>query len=182
MKNRNADAIVHQGVFSYPPMFKKLARELGQLRSKLSSNVYKQGTEKYRGDRENEISAKGVIGELIARHYLSENKVEYTAANLVDTRPVVASDVTTYKTSVGCKLDIKTMSKNETRMMINYSAHNNPDKRVQFYWFIRLLDDNQASHYLVPYIAIKNWEIQQLKYTKAYVCELPFDQLDEVFA
>ena len=182
MKSNDKDVIVHQGVHSYPAMFKKLALELGKLRSKLSSNVYKEGTEKYRGDREVEISAKGVIGELIARHYLSKKNVEYTAADLVDTRPVVEPDIITYKTSVGCKLDIKTMSKGETRMMINYSAHNNPDKQVQFYWFIRLLDDNKASHYLVPYIAVKGWEVQQLKYTKAYVCELPFDKLDEVFA
>ena len=65
MKNNDKDVIVHQGVHSYPAMFKKLALELGKLRSKLSSNVYKEGTEKYRGDRETEISAKGIILSLI---------------------------------------------------------------------------------------------------------------------
>tara|TARA_Y100001963_G_scaffold68502_2_gene95492 strand:- start:31403 stop:31954 length:552 start_codon:yes stop_codon:yes gene_type:complete len=181
-KNNDHDAIVHQGVHPYPAMFNTLAIELGKLRSKLSSNVYKEGTEKFRGSQEGNISTKGVLGELIARHYLSEKKVQYTAADLVDVRPVVEPDIITYKSAVGCKLDIKTMGKGESRMMINYAAHNNPDKTVAFYWFVRLLDDNQASHYLVPYHVVLNWEIQELKYTKAYVNELPFDQLDDVFA
>ena len=180
-KNSDKDAIIMQGVHPYPAVFNTLAIELGKLRSKLSSNIYKEGTEKYRGNAERDISTKGVLGELIARHYLSEKKIQYTAADLVDVRPVVEPDIITYKTAVGCKLDIKTMSRGENRMMINYSAHNNPDKTVAFYWFVRILDDNQASHYLVPYFTVMNWEIQELKYTKAYVCELPLDALDDVF-
>ena len=78
---------------SYPSMFVDLADELAELRTFHSKHVYKEGTEKYRGDREHKISMLGILSELIAA---KEVKVLLGRENVLfaDTALDLTDDVT----------------------------------------------------------------------------------------
>lgn len=166
--------MVFKGVFPYPPMFKELADELAFLRSKMSKDVYKKGTDKYRGEREQEISSRGIIGELIARDYLSLRPVRYSAAKLVDFKPLVEPDII-MQTDIGmAKIDVKCSKIEATSFMINQSAHENEKKQMDFYWFVKLEPNFEASHYLVKDTEVtQDWKIKEMPYTNVYIKEIP---------
>ena len=159
--------IVCKGTYIYPRLLHKLAKELALLRTEMSKSYYKQGSETYRGSRENEISTLGILSELIARHYLDERATKYKAAPIVWTKPMPEPDI---------KIDITTMDikgmKKDGIFMINHSAHNNTDKKPHWYWFIHPKDDYTATHYITHSKSVDQWEIKQSTYTKIYYKEL----------
>jgi len=159
--------IINKGTYAYPAMFHKLANELAALRSELSKSYYTKDTEAYRGNQEHEISTLGILSELIARHYLDEKNTKYKAAPIVWIKPLpepdIKIDITTF--------DIKGMKKDNI-FMINHKAHNNPDKKPNWYWFVYPNNDYTATHYIVNSKTVDNWEIKQSTYTKIYFKEL----------
>ena len=159
--------IVNKGTYAYPAMFHKLADELALLRSELSKNYYTADTETYRGDREHEISKRGILAELISRNYLDERNTKYKAAPIVWIKPLpepdIKIDITTF--------DVKGMKKDNI-FMINHKAHNNPDKKPNWYWFVYPRIDYTATHYIVNSRSVDNWEIKESTYTKVYFKEL----------
>tara|TARA_Y100000401_G_scaffold27934_1_gene20143 strand:- start:1707 stop:2198 length:492 start_codon:yes stop_codon:yes gene_type:complete len=155
--------ITCKGTYAYPVMFHKLANELALLRSELSKNYYTKDTETYRGDREHEISKRGILAELIARHYLDERAIKYKAAPIVWTKPVAEPDIKLSETT----MDIKGMNK-ENVFMINYIAHNSPFKKPHWYWFVYVNQDITATHYLTKSTKVDNWQVKESTYTKVY--------------
>ena len=164
-------SISFKGVFPYPPMFDGLADELAKLRSKLSEKFYKQGTDKYRGDREHEISKRGILGELIARDYLALRPIKFSAAPLVDVVPHPTADLVVNE----CRdlIDVKTVKEDGPDFLVNHPAHNNKDKSCDYYWFVKLERNFEASHYLISSSDVDSWEIVKFTFTKAYRLKIP---------
>ena len=160
-------SIVCKGTYVYPVMFHKLADELAYLRSELSKNHYNEDTETYRGNREHEISKRGILAELIARHYLDENNTKYKSAPIVWTSPVPEPDIKIDITT----MDIKGMNKKNI-FMINYIAHNSPFKKPDWYWFVYVNQDYTATHYLTKSTNVDSWQVKQSTYTKVYYKEI----------
>lgn len=162
-----------KGTFPYPPMFEDLADELARLRSKMSKDVYKKGTEKYRGKREHELSKLGILGELIARDYLSLRPIKYRCADLVDFKPIVEPDIILLEVANYNKIDVKCAKEDARDFYINYSAFNNPEKDVNVYWFVKLERNYEASHYLIKDVEVSNnWEVKDTTYTKVYTTKI----------
>lgn len=165
--------MIFKGIFPYPPMFDVLADELAKLRSDMSKDVYSKGTEKYRGEREHELSKMGILGELIARDYLSLRPIKFRCAPLVDFRPVVEPDIILTDVHSYNKIDVKCAKEGAKDFYINYDAFNNPEKDVNVYWFVKLERHHEASHYLVKDVDVaNNWKVKQTTYTKVYTSKI----------
>ena len=151
----------------FPKLFIELSKELGVLRSKMSKNYYNEGSEKYRGEDENKISSLGVLGELIARYDLSERNIPFKSTTLVADKPLAEPDI--YLLVEKISIDVKGVGFFTKELRVNTKAHNNPDKRVDKYWFIKIDSYKaNANSYLVNYEDVSGWEIEQKKYTEAY--------------
>ena len=163
-----------KGIFEYPPMFHELADELATLRSEMSKDVYKEGTEKFRGDREHEISVRGIMGELIARDYLSYRPIKYKATRLVDFKPLVEPDIILLDVPHSPNIDVKCAKEESKTFYINKDAFENAEKNIDLYWFVKLERNFEASHYVVYGNEVgREWEIKDLTYTKAYCKKIP---------
>ena len=159
----------YKGLHKYPKVLDSIAEELATLRSKLSENVYNKDTDKYRGDKEIEISTLGILGELVARDYLLSNNISHEPASLIDLQPVVGPDIVM---DDGKKIDVKGVKEYGDKFYINYNAHRNHNKVCDYYWFVKLTKEFEypaARHYLVSSEDVNSWKIEQLRYTKAFV-------------
>tara|TARA_Y100000361_G_scaffold145167_1_gene154038 strand:+ start:3265 stop:3765 length:501 start_codon:yes stop_codon:yes gene_type:complete len=159
----------YKGLHKYPKILDSIAEELAILRSELSKNVYNENTDKYRGEQELEISTLGILGELVARDYLLSRDIKHEAARLVDLQPVVGPDIITYNDS---KIDVKGVKEYGDRFYINYDAHRNSNKECDFYWFVKInkqYDYPAAKHFIVSSKEVNKWNVEQLRYTKAFV-------------
>ena len=162
--------MVYKGRKEYPLVLENIARELAELRSKMSEKYYSKGTEKFRGDKEIAISYLGILAELVARDYLTDKNISFQAAKLVDFIPVPEPDIVLYD---GMRLDVKGVKTNSTQFFVNYKAHQNSEKICDFYWFVKFCAERGfAEHYTVRYEDVFGWEVKQLRYTKAYVAEI----------
>ena len=153
---------------SYPTFFIKLSKELSVLRSKLSENIYKEGTEKYRGDKEEKISQLGVLAELIAQNYLTETELHFTSAPIVDTAPVVECDIR----MDDYLIDVKGVKTKDTKLRVNYDAHNNSDKQITHYLFIHITSSDKARYKWFSYKEVSDWDIIHSTYSKCYAIDI----------
>jgi len=145
----------------------QIALQMAMARSILSEDVYKEETDKYRGERELEISHLGVLAELIAMHGLSIKGIGAKFTNIVDTCPQIEPDITLQN---GDTIDVKGLKGKYLR--VNANAHDNKDKRPQFYWFIKPNSNYQAENYLFSSTSIGNWEKVESTYTEVYQLKL----------
>ena len=158
------------GYKKYPIILHSVAKELAELRSKMSEKIYNKRTEKWRGDKEKEISYLGILGELVAREFLIDKKIDFLAAKLVDFNPVPEPDIVL---SDGMRLDVKGVKSYSKQFYVNYKAHQNSEKICDFYWFVKFCqEDGYAEHYTVRYEDVFGWEVKELTYTKAYVTDI----------
>jgi len=157
---------------TFPKYFNDLAKDIGKARSYISRKIYKKGSKKYRGSIENKISAQGVLGELIMRHYFDINNGAAEFAPIIDDNPVVGWDLK----SQSAEYDIKTLTKDYAYFKVNKEAHNNPHKikHITHYMFVRVMSDVDAIIYVYSIHEISNWEIYKDTYTDVYrkrVCD-----------
>lgn len=164
--------IVFKGRFEYSEFLLDLAQELSLLRSDLSKKVYGKDTDKYRGHDERRISNLGVLGELIAREHfkhISKPTTNWKFTPIVDLTPLPEPDLI-------CKdktYDVKTIENGMDIFMVNEKAFHNPDKQVDWYWFIHLQNNYECNHWLVSKKEIETWECKEMRYTKAYFSKIP---------
>ena len=153
--------------FKYPEYFVELSKEIGKARSLISKNIYKEGTKKYRGDMEDEISARGILGELIVRHIFYENKISSKFNPIIDDKPVVDWDCMTHKG----RYDIKVVKEGGKFLMVNKEAHDNANKssKISHYLFVRLLPNCTCSLEGIKKEDVYTWEEYQARYTKVYM-------------
>lgn len=149
-------------------MFVSLSKELSVVRSKLSKNVYKEGTEKYRGEKEGKISQLGILAELIAQHLLTEQDLDFVSSPLIDLQPVVKCDIKVNVYEQDYKIDVKGVKKDDDTLRVNYDAHNNDKKSITHYLFIHILSSTKAGYKWFSHSAISDWAVVQSTYSKVY--------------
>ena len=168
-------------------VIKELAMELSVLRTKMSANVYAKGTDKWRGDKEQDISYKGVLGEIASRFYHAKEGVKAIWSPIVDTQPVVGADAILD----GSKIDVKTtekyygaMNNPSKSLQVNKPSHDNTSKSVDEYHFIKVCDKTETAEvYVVDHAEVDNWEVKSKDsdYYEAYIPEeLLYDE-DQIY-
>jgi len=150
----------------FPAKYNEIARDISALRTKVSSSIYQDGSERDRGDREGEIQFKGVLCELIAREYMNSKHKHFAFQPLIELLPLLnpyAPDMTWE----GKTFDIKWGGK---YFNVNYDDHNS-SKKPQFYWFIVPISDTEAESYIFSWEEVSKWTLKE-KYTKYYSYEV----------
>jgi len=159
---------------TYPSTFIGLSDELAKVRSMLSAKVYKEGSEKYRGNQEHSISHLGIFAELIARHLMENNKgIKYKAAPLIDMNPVVEADIVMQGIDSINYIDVKGVKTNGNTLRVNFKAHSNPKKKITHYLFIQPLNALQARFCWFTHEQVSEWSLVMSTYTKCYELEIP---------
>ena len=153
---------------SYPKFFIKLSKELSSLRSKLSKNIYREGTEKYRGDKEEKISHLGVLAELISQNYLTETDLHFTSAPIVDVNPIVECDIK----MENYLIDVKGVKNKDTKLRVNFDAHNNLKKEITHYLCIQILSSSTARYKWFSYEEVSDWNVIKSTYSKCYAIDI----------
>lgn len=150
----------------FPEYFHELAFDIGKARSHISRKVYKKGTKKYRGKREEQISTLGVLGELIMRHVFYIEKVSNAFNPIIDLDPIVDWDCMTDKG----RYDIKTVRQNDKYLNINKEAHENPVKtrHITHYLFVILKSRTTAQIKSFTIDEVWDWEIYKSTFSKVY--------------
>lgn len=167
--------IEYKGTLEFSDFLLDLSKEMAITRSKLSEKVYNDKTEKYRGEEEFRISKQGVLGELIAREHfkqITKPTTFWKFAPIIDATPLPEPDLIINK----FKVDIKCISSDIDLFMINEKSHKNPDKEVDLYWFIRLIGNCNCEHWIIRSKDVDDWDLKQMKYTKAYIKRIPEDK------
>ena len=159
---------IFDGNISYPKKYEDVAHKLAKIRSELSSNVYKEGSEKYRGDKEHWVSVTGILAELVARHYLVQNNIKYKATPFIDIQPIPDADLILEYPDVNFYIDVKGVPKQVNEFRVNYDAHKNEDKLVTHYWFVKFLGNQKANLTFFEWENIEFWKVKQ--YYTATLC------------
>lgn len=157
---------------NYPSIFVDLADELAELRTFHSKHIYKEGTEKFRGEREHKISMLGILSELIARHYFEGTDFETEVAPLVVENPVVGADIILRDLGEEFLVDVKGVRKSASKLRINFKAHNNPKKKITHYFFIVPISRKKAKYCWVSHNEVSSWSVKDSTYTKVYEKEI----------
>lgn len=158
---------------TYPSTFIGLSDELAKVRSMLSSDVYNENTEKYRGSQEHTIQSLGIFAELVARHILENNKgVQFKAAPLIDKRPVVDADIVMKGIGELNYIDVKGVRSGGNALRVNFKAHNNPQKKVTHYLFIQPLNALYARFCWFKHEDVSKWSVVMSTYTECYELEI----------
>ncbi len=152
----------------YPKFFVSLSKELSLLRSKLSEDVYKEGTSKYRGSQEEKISQLGMLAELIAQNYLTEQDKSYQSAPLVDLSPVVGCDIEMEE----YKIDVKGVKKEDNKLRVNYEAHTNLEKDISHYLFVQVISSSEARYKWFSVQEVSRWKVIQSTYSKCFATDI----------
>jgi len=150
----------------YPKVFNLIARQLAEVRTRLSKSVYKMGSEKYRGESENNISLLGILAELIAMHGLSIRGIPARHTPLIDVEPIVKPDIILQG---GKTIDVKGLKGDVFR--VNAKAHENMEKRPDFYWFIEPNSNYEAKSYLFSSSSVDMWQRVESTFTPVYQYE-----------
>jgi len=164
---KRKDTMTSKGIYNYSEYLTDLAQELAEVRSKLSEKVYNSQTDMFRGSEESRISSLGVLGELIAREHFKQvmkPSTNYKFTPIVEITPLPEPDFY-YK---DLKFDIKTIDTEVEICMVNEKAYRNPDKKVDWYWFVNLKGNYTCEHIFVKHEDVQEWDLKQFKYTNAY--------------
>jgi hypothetical protein len=154
------------GTASYPPLINECGQYIGGLRDVVHLGTQSWAKEYNRGNKL--VSQLGVKCELIAQYFFWSIGKEYTSNQLVHSKAIVGEDII-----VGDKkIDVKGMYCDTQQFRVNYKAHHK-DKGISHYMFIRPKSDglecNEADWWFVPKSNVDKWNVEQLKYTQAYV-------------
>ena len=150
--------------YNFPKSFWKIAEEIGNARAILNKEKYKKKTHN-RGVKQKHVDTIGVLGELIALDYLTNNDIEFEMVDLVSKTPTHDADLKTRKS----KIDIKTTEHfNGAHILVNELSHTKGKSKVDCYWFIYITDKTTAEFYTCSYDEISEWGCKMFGYTKAY--------------
>lgn len=149
----------------YPESFWEIANQIGYARNILNKANNKINTRFDRGIKNTHVDTLGVLGELIAIDYLTNNKIKYKVANLIDYTSSKNADFIINKKNI----DVKTNKYSKySHLLVNKEAHIKGKNKIDKYWFIYILNKTEAELFLVNYDDITKWESKIMKYTEAY--------------
>ena len=156
---------MYKGLIKYPLVFWNIAEEIGNGLITVNKKIRENNPRFKRGDKESEVSINGVLGELIARHYLTNNNQEFKSAMLLNLYPEKNADIIIKNK----RIDVKTKPINIFNdLLVNKEAHEKGHNLIDLYWFICLIDETTAEHYVVKYDDVSKWKYKKFKYTEAH--------------
>ena len=152
--------VQYKGKIEYPKAFRLLAYDIGMYWSNNNSALQQKKPEMSRGsDKFNiKIHAMGALGEMIFRHYLDSNEIDFQASSFIAPKPLQQADV--YIDGVG--YDVKYKHHYTKEFRVNEQAHIKETKNnsVDYYVFIEPMSDKRvASIYVVDKMAVSNWQL-----------------------
>lgn len=156
--------VLSRGLYPYPVKLEEVARDGGRRRSESSSGFYSHGV-RSRGSLEPEIQMAGVLAELVAIDFLDNKGKKFVATKVDAGRPVPGPDIIMED---GTRFDVKAVRKG-FNLRINRPAHLKHEGRLDWYWFIKILESMElkaeglkephARHWIIRYRDVKGWEI-----------------------
>mgnify|MGYP001296245982 FL=1 len=151
--------------YKYPKSFWKIAEEIGNARNVLNINLKEKNPRYDRGTKNIHVDITGILGELIAMDYLTNQNIDYKMAKLLDFFPSKIADIVVKNKRMDVKTTIHFPS---AHLLVNQEAHIKGLNLIDKYWFIYVLDKENAEFYFVDYNEINYWECKKMGYTKAY--------------
>ena len=117
------------------------------------------------GDINLKIDIVGLVGELIAMDYLTNKNIEFEMAKLLSLHPPKGADLF-FRNKM---IDVKTTEHfDKAHLLVNEEGHIKALNSVDKYWFIYLLDNENAEFYFVDYDKVSEWNCKKMGYTNAY--------------
>jgi tRNA nucleotidyltransferase/poly(A) polymerase len=157
------------GVFYYPPLINEQALYVGGMRDITNAYICAVNPEFARPNLQ--VDQLGCKCELIAQYFFWSHKYKYNAGQMLGGRPMHDFDIQVN----AMKIDVKGIWSYGFNARVNYKAHNK-DKNVTHYMFIRPDSEDLmcdvAQWWLYSHEEVDQWEVKELKYTKAYQKEL----------
>jgi len=151
--------------YKYPKSFWKIAEEIGNARNVLNTELRKKNPRYEMGDINLKIDIVGLVGELIAMDYLTNKNIEFKMAKLLSLHPPKGADLF-FRNK---RIDVKTTEHfNKAHLLVNKEGHIKGLNLVDKYWFIYLLDNENAEFYFVDYDKVSEWNCKNMGYTNAY--------------
>tara|TARA_B100001250_G_C19733894_1_gene759849 strand:- start:587 stop:1078 length:492 start_codon:yes stop_codon:yes gene_type:complete len=149
----------------YPESFWQIAEQIGYARSVINQHNIGMAPRFDRGVKNTHVDIIGILGELIALNYLTEKKIDFKMAKLLDFYPSKNADIIIKNK----RLDIKsTFHFEKAHLLVNKEAHEKGKNKLDKYWFIYILNKTEAEFYFLDYDEISKWKSKVMKYTEAY--------------
>ena len=155
--------------FQFPESFWLIAEQIGHGRNVMNQENNKVNIRFDRGKKNKKVDTLGILGELIAMHYLTEKKTKFEVANLLDFKSSKNADFIIR----GKRVDVKTRKhnlafENDSYLLVNEEAHRKGLNKIDYYWFIYIVDKTIAEFYFFDYEKINEWKVKNMKYTNAF--------------
>ncbi len=151
--------------YKYPKSFWKIAEEIGNARNVLNTKLKEKNPRYDRGVKNAHVDVSGLLGELIAMDYLTNKNIDFKMAKLLDFFPAKVADIIVKEKRIDVKTTIHFPS---AHLLVNHEAHLKGYNAIDKYWFIYILDKENAEFYFVDYDDLSKWEKKKMGYTKAY--------------
>tara|TARA_R110000868_G_scaffold16803_4_gene74524 strand:- start:5154 stop:5648 length:495 start_codon:yes stop_codon:yes gene_type:complete len=149
----------------YPKSFWKIAEQIGIARNVMNKENNKINTRFDRGVKNSHVDTLGILGELIAIDYLTNKNINFNMCNLLDFKSSKNPDFVLNNK----RIDVKTNKHSKySHLLVNEEAHKKGLNKIDMYWFIYILDKENAEFYFVNYQNVNNWDCKLMKYTNAY--------------
>jgi len=151
--------------FKFPSSFWLIAEQIGYARSVMNKENNKINKRFDRGVKNKQVDVLGVLGELIAIEYLSQKNIDFNLANLLDFKSSKNADFILK----GKRIDVKTNKYTKySHLLVNEEAHKKGLNKIDLYWFVYIIDKNNAEFYFVDYSNVSQWDCKLMKYTNAF--------------
>jgi hypothetical protein len=152
-------------IYKYPKSFWLIAEQIGHARTVVNQKILYNNPRFDRGEKNIHVDTVGILGELIAMDYLTNKKIDFEMAKLLDFYPSKKADFV-FKNK---KIDVKsTFHFPNAHILVNEEAHKKGLDKIDMYWFIYIIDKENAEFYFVDYNGVSDWECKLMKYTNAF--------------
>jgi len=142
------------GEITYPDWVDEVAELIGKERRKNNNELYEKVPTKKRGKWDSSVHPLGVKGEFIAALFLYAKGIPHKLNQLLSNKPVVDQDIMVNNKRV----DIKTLRPDGWDLLVTVSSHNNPNIKIDSYFFIQILDETNARYWIFKHEEVSKWE------------------------
>ena len=153
-------------LFFYPEVLHRIAKEISGVRTE---SIKQMILGNKRSEKEfKDHNTIGVLGELIAQHYFIEQGALFQATEILSNKPLVEADIFVSTFIDTRKIDVKTLKSSHRYLMVNQFVHENPDKDINEYMFIKIIRKCECRIWFFSHQEVDNWSIQEQTYSKVY--------------
>jgi hypothetical protein len=154
--------IEKKGHIEYPSWINELAEIVGESRKQKNFVLYT--TTRGAGEWTDAVHPLGVKGELIFAAYLYKLGIPHETNTLLDENPVIECDIMV----LDKRIEVKTLRPDGWDLLVRVKSHNNPEKKIDSYVFIQIIDDSNARYWIFKHEEVSTWKIKNTKYNDNY--------------